>query len=281
MPLTMRSAPTNNSRPSRVAARSSSSGTPSAASCCKSSSRVARASPSSRSSNPSAAKSIPTVWVAYGGAMATPARRRRMPAPLRREAILAAAEEVFARSGYHGASLDDIAQAAGISKALIYEHFTSKRELHASLVTAHVEEIFRRLQANAAAGQPGEQRLRGGIDAFLSFVEEHREAWRALFRDAADPEVADLMERVQAQATGVIAALIAADPDARPDPRLSPAERDLRIEMHAEMLSGAVQSLANWWHEHRDVQREAVVDRAMEFTWVGIERLRAGESLRP
>jgi AcrR family transcriptional regulator len=190
-----------------------------------------------------------------------------MPAPLRREAILAAAEEVFARSGYHGASLDDIAQAAGISKALIYEHFASKRELHALLINAHVEEIFERLQANAAAGQPGEQRLRGGIDAFLSFVEEHREAWRALFRDAADPEVADVIERVQAQATAVIAALIAADPEA-------PHEGERAIEMHAALLSGAVQSLANWWHDNQDVPREQLVERAMDFCWIGIDRLR-------
>ena len=190
-----------------------------------------------------------------------------MPAPLRREAILSAAEEVFARSGYHGASLDDIAQAAGISKALIYEHFTSKRELHASLVNAHVEEIFRRLQANAETGTSGEERLRGGIDAFLSFVEEHREAWRALFRDAADPEVGDVIERVQLQATAVIAALIAADPDA-------PREGEQAIEMHAALLSGAVQSLANWWHDHQDVPRAALVDHTMDFCWVGIDRLR-------
>jgi AcrR family transcriptional regulator len=190
-----------------------------------------------------------------------------MPAPLRREAILAAAEEVFAGSGYHGASLDDIAQAAGISKALIYEHFASKRELHASLINAHVEEIFERLQANAAAGQPGEQRLRGGIDAFLSFVEEHREAWRALFRDAADPEVADVIERVQAQATAVIAALIAADPEA-------PHDGERAIEMHAALLSGAVQSLANWWYDNQDVPREQLVERAMDFCWIGIDRLR-------
>jgi AcrR family transcriptional regulator len=190
-----------------------------------------------------------------------------MPAPLRREAILAAAEEVFARSGYHGASLDDIAQAAGISKALIYEHFASKRELHASLINAHVEEIFERLQANAATGPPGEQRLRGGIDAFLSFVEEHREAWRALFRDAADPEVADVIERVQAQATAVIAALIAADPEA-------PHESQRAIEMHAALLSGAVQSLANWWYDNQDVPRADLVERAMDFCWVGIDRLR-------
>jgi len=191
-----------------------------------------------------------------------------MPAALRREALLAAAEEVFARSGYHGASLDDIAQAAGVSKALIYEHFTSKRELHASLVTAHVEEIFRRLEANAQTGTTGEERLRGGIDAFLSFVEEHREAWRALFRDAADPEVGDIMQRVQTQGTAVIAALISADPEV-------PGDHPQAIEMHAALLSGGVQSLANWWHDHQDVPRVVLVNRAMEFCWVGIERLRA------
>jgi AcrR family transcriptional regulator len=195
--------------------------------------------------------------------MAAPAPRRRMPGPLRREAILAAAEEVFARRGYHGAALEDIAQAAGISKALIYEHFASKRDLHASLLEAHVEELFRRLQASAAPGQPGEERLRRGIDAFLSFVEEHREAWRALFRDAADPDVGAFVVRVQAQATAVIAALIAADPEA-------PEGGERAIEMHAAMLSGALQSLANWWHDHQEVPRAVLVDRAMDFCWVGI-----------
>jgi AcrR family transcriptional regulator len=204
--------------------------------------------------------------------MATPARRRRMPAPLRREALLAAAEEVFARKGYHGASLDDIAQTAGVSKALIYEHFASKRELHASLVTAHVEEIFRRLEVNAQNGGSAEERLRGGIDAFLSFVEEHREAWRALFRDAADPEVGDFMDRVQAQGTAVVAALITADPEA-------PGDQPQAIEMHAALLSGGVQSLANWWHDHQEVPRVVLVNRAMEFCWVGIERLRVSASL--
>jgi AcrR family transcriptional regulator len=190
-----------------------------------------------------------------------------MPAAQRRRVILGAAEEVFARCGYHGASLDDIAQAAGISKALIYEHFESKRDLHASLVHAHVAEIFRRLERNAEAGTSGEERLRGGIDAFLSFVEEHREAWRALFRDAADPEVADIIERVQAQATNVIATLIAADPEA-------PHADARAIEIHAQLLSGAVQSLANWWDDHQDVPRHELVERAMEFCWKGIEALR-------
>ena len=121
--------------------------------------------------------------------MAPATRRRRMPAAQRREVILAAAEETFGQCGYHGASLDEVAHAAGVSKALIYEHFSSKRELHESLLDAQAAEIFARVEAAVERGEDGEQRLRNGIDAFLAFVEEHREAWRALFRDAADPEV--------------------------------------------------------------------------------------------
>ena len=116
-----------------------------------------------------------------------------MPAAQRREAILAAAEEVFARKGYHGASIDDVAQAAGISKALIYEHFASKRELHASLVDPHASELFRRLPASAEAGTAGRAAAARRHRHLPAFVEEHREAWRVLFRDAGDPEIADII----------------------------------------------------------------------------------------
>ena len=212
--------------------------------------------------------------------MAPAARRRRMPAAKRREVILAAAEETFARCGYHGASLDDVAHAAGVSKALIYEHFTSKRELHASLLAAHAAEIFARLQAGAERGETGEQRLRSGIDAFLGWVEEHREAWRALFRDAADPEVAALIERLQGQATGVIADLVASDPDAPAELVGEGPDRALRIEIHAQLLSGAVQSLATWWEQHAEVPRAVLVDRTMAFFRQGAEAPTPAEPAR-
>jgi AcrR family transcriptional regulator len=206
--------------------------------------------------------------------------RRRLSAAERRDELLDAASEVFARSGYHGASLEEIASVAGVSKALIYEHFASKRELHAELVARHASEIFRRLQANAESGATGEERLRGGIDAFLSFVEEHRDAWRALFRDASDPEVAEAIAGVQQQAVGVIAALMAADPDVRDDPKVDPAQRALFLEAHAGLLAGAIQALAGWWEDHRHVPREVVTDRAMEFCWLGLDRVSEGERLR-
>ena len=203
--------------------------------------------------------------------------RRRLSAAERRDELLDAASEVFARSGYHGASLEEIATAAGVSKALIYEHFASKRELHAELVDRHASEIFRRLQANAETGASGEERLRGGVDAFLGFVEEHREAWRALFRDAADPEVSEAIAVVRAQAVGVIAALMAADMDAREAQAHDPAQRALNLEIHAALLAGATQAVANWWYDHQDVPRQVVVDRVMEFCWLGLERVSDGE----
>src|ERR687885_514334 len=138
--------------------------------------------------------------------------RKRLTAEDRRAAILDAALEVFSRHGYNGASIDEIAGAAGISKALIYEHFPSKKDLHVSLLERHVQDIFVRLAQTADTKEPGEVRLRNGVNAFLGWAETHREAFRLLFRDTFEPEVAAVLDRLQNQATGAIAALMASEP---------------------------------------------------------------------
>jgi AcrR family transcriptional regulator len=193
-----------------------------------------------------------------------PAPRRRLTAVERRQRILAAAEEVFAQRGYHGSSLDDVAKASGTSKALIYEHFDSKRTLHETLVTEHAGELFRRFAANAAEGATGQERLRTGVDVFFGWVQERHEAWRALFRDAADPELAPVIERLQAQAALAIVALMPAGGDDA-DPQA--------IEMYAQLTSGACQALANWWGDHPDVPRAELVDRVIQFCWDGMGQL--------
>ena len=202
-----------------------------------------------------------------------PQTRRRLPAGERRAAILRAALEVFASRGFHAASIDDIAQAAGISKALIYEHFESKQQLYVSLLEAEVADLFARLAASAGTDEPGDVRLRAGIDAFLGFVEERRGAFRMLFRAASDAQVTEVLARVERQATDAIAALMASEPTAD----TSGEDDPLAIEMLAQQLSGAMQSLAIWWEDHQDVPRERVLERAMGFAWLGLERLRAGE----
>jgi AcrR family transcriptional regulator len=194
----------------------------------------------------------------------------------RRQAILDAALEVFSRRGFNGASIDEIAHAAGISKALIYEHFPSKKDLHVSLLERHVQAIFTRLAQTADTDDPGEVRLRNGVDAFFEWVETHREAFRLLFRDTFEPEVAEVLNRLQEQATGAIAALMAAEPMSRA-PGDSDRDARLAIEAMAQQLSGAAQSLAIWWQARPRITREWLVDRVMEYAWLGLERVRAGE----
>jgi hypothetical protein len=79
---------------------------------------------------------------------------------------------------------------------------------------------------------------------------------------------------MQAQATAVVAVLIAAEPDGRRPLR---PRRQRAIEMLAQQLTGAIQSLANWWAEHPEVPRGELVEQAMAFAWLGLERLRDGE----
>ena len=206
---------------------------------------------------------------------APPSPRRRLPAEARRAAILDAALEVFAQHGYHAASIDDIAGAAGVSKALIYEHFKSKRELHAALLERHVGELFELLAESAATAEPGEVRLEAGVDAFLAYVESRPDAFRMLFRDAVEPEVAESLRRLGQQAAVAVADLIAREPrKRREDDEELEAEG---LERFGALLTGAVQSRALWWDEHPKVPRERLVARVMEFAWLGFERLRAGE----
>lgn len=206
-----------------------------------------------------------------------PKPRRRLSADERRRAILTSAQEVFAQRGYHGSSIDEIAQTAGISKALIYEHFPSKKELHVSLLDMHVQELFDRLAANAATEEPGDIRLRNGLDAFLSWVEEQRGAFRMVFRDAADPEVSDSVLRIQGQATAAVAALMATEPMV---PAATEQARERAIRMLAQQLTGGMQALALWWDDNPDVPRSVVLDSAMDFCWLGLERVRDGEHIR-
>jgi AcrR family transcriptional regulator len=202
--------------------------------------------------------------------------RKRLSAEDRRTAILDAALEIFSRHGYNGASIDEIAQAAGISKALIYEHFPSKKDLHVSLLERHVQQIFVRLARAAATDEPGEVRLRNAVTAFFEWVDTNREAFRLLFRDTFELDVAEVLTRLQNQATGAIAALIASEP-ATQSPRDREVDFALAIEAMAQQLSGAVQSLAIWWQSHPDIELEWLVNRVMEYCWLGLERVRAGE----
>ena len=207
--------------------------------------------------------------------MAAPTRRR-LTAEERRTAILDAALTAFSQKGYHATSLDDIAREAEVSKALIYEHFASKQELHADLIARNGRELTQRV-AGALSGVEVEstvQRLATGLEAFFAFVEERRDAWRMLFRDAADPESSAVLDRMVEQVTAEVTVLISQDPGAR---ELTRVGDDRSLRLLAQMLVGGAQSMANWWTDHPDTPRAELVAIAMDFAWLGLERLSRGE----
>jgi len=200
--------------------------------------------------------------------------RKRISAPDRRLLILEAAREAFADGGYHQTSLDAVAERAGVSKALIYEHFASKRELHAAMLEQHVSELLERLGTALAEAEPGEARMRAGTEVFFTFLEERRGAAAILLRNTGDPDVAAWLARLREQVGAAIVALMSEEMAAEieRDPRLR-----VSIEMLAQQQIGAVQSLADWWGEHRDVPKEDVVAAVMELAWVGLDRISQGE----
>jgi AcrR family transcriptional regulator len=203
-------------------------------------------------------------------------RRQRLSAEERRGRILQGALEVFAERGYQEASMAAIATAAGITPAVIYDHFSSKAALHMTLLESHADKLLTSVgSALARAPVDLEERLRVGVDAFFAFVEHDGFAWWLLFRDPpTDPAVAAAYERIQRGATNGIAAFIrdAAPRKLRDQPD---AERD--FEMFAQLLRTAQNGLAAWWYEHHEIPREVLVDRVVEFCWVGLERVAAGE----
>jgi AcrR family transcriptional regulator len=203
-------------------------------------------------------------------------KRQRLSAEERRERILEGALEVFAQRGYQEASMTAIASAAGISPAVIYDHFPSKAALHMTLLESQAAKLLASVGAALAdAPKDRRERFRLGVDAFFAFVEQQGFAWWLLFRDPpTDPEVAAAYGRIQQGATLGIAAFIR---EGAPRSLLDHPDADRDLEMLAQLLRTAQNGLAAWWYEHREIPRAVLVDRVVEFCWVGLERVAAGE----
>lgn len=201
--------------------------------------------------------------------------RRRISATDRRRLILAAAERAFGTGPFHQVSLEEVAREAGISKALIYEHFRSKRDLYQALLGTAADELMLRVKEAVVKGTTREERLLAGIEAFVDFVGSRPGASRLLFHDVADPDVARELGRLRDEAAAVIALLMASEiPAGREGDSIS---LEVAIPMLAHQLIGALQSLANWWHDNPAASSGQVTRIAMEFSWLGLERLSDGE----
>ena len=173
-----------------------------------------------------------------------------MPRERREALILEVAGAVFAREGYHPASMDEIAELAGVSKPMVYSYFGSKEGLYLAYIDRAGRELLERIETAAAPGAPPAAALKARITEFLAFVEEHRDGWRVLFGEfASSRPFAERVAEIRARIANAIRRMLedAGLPFGPPAP-----------DAIAHALVGAGESLANWWLEHPDVRREEV-----------------------
>src|SRR2546421_1143936 len=109
--------------------------------------------------------------------------RERLTRAERKARILDAAARAFADEGYDRASIEQIAELAGITKPVIYHHFASKRDLYIALIEFYRGELLAFMGKRAVNATTPDGPLAGGLEAFLEFVEANPRAWGILFRD--------------------------------------------------------------------------------------------------
>ena len=106
-----------------------------------------------------------------------------MRGPERKAQLLDVARKVFGRNGFHGVSMDDVAREAGVTKPILYDHFTSKEALYLALLDADSLELEERIRSALAAPTGNRERIRASFRAYFEFVDEHAEGFRLLMQE--------------------------------------------------------------------------------------------------
>ena len=134
----------------------------------------------------------------------------RLPADERRQQLLAVACDLFARTGFHDTSMDDIAEAAGVTKPVLYQHFPSKRALYIELLDDTGRRLLDRLSEATSRATSGRERVEAGFRAYFQFAVGDRSSFRLLFGTSirSDPEFARIVEEILQAVADTISTLI-------------------------------------------------------------------------
>ncbi len=176
--------------------------------------------------------------------------------------MLDAAVAVFSRHGFHLASMDDIAEAAGVSKPMIYAYLGAKDNLFIACIRRETQRLMDVISAAVPAGLAPEDRLYRGLLAFFEFIAEHRDGWIVLYRQARvhgtfAGEISAARERTIVMVAGLLASSSSDEAHARALPI-------------AHALVGAAEALSDWGLEHPEETPDALVTRLMDVIWIGL-----------
>ncbi len=192
----------------------------------------------------------------------------RLSASARRRQLLDAALDAFADRGFHATSMNEVAELAGVTKPVLYQHFGSKRALYQELLDDVAATLEARIQEATATGGPRSQ-VEAGFRAYFTFVAERRSRFTLLFGSGArrDAEFAGTVSRLEASVAEWVASLIDADLE----------------EAHRRTLAYGIVGLAeatsrHWLTGALDLDPEELTAQAADLAWKG---LRGVERLPP
>ncbi len=189
----------------------------------------------------------------------------RLPGPERREQLLDVARSILAERGFHETSMNDIAKAAGVTKPVLYQHFTSKRELNTALLTDIGERIEATVIAAAATQVTGREQVEAGFKAYLQFVENDPDGFSLLFSGSSrqDPEWGEVIRNVELSIASSIAGLIAVEGMSH--------NHQLAL---AHGIVGLAESMMRFWQREPDsLDRDELLRDLVSLAWVGLRGL--------
>ena len=195
--------------------------------------------------------------------MAQGTKGARLPRTARRAQLLAAAGEVFAANGYHAAAMDEIAEVAGVSKPVLYQHFPGKLDLYIALLESHVDELVKRVQNALDSTTENKQRVPATVGAFFDFVSNDAGAFRMVFESdlRGEPAVQEAVDRATTASVDAITETITADAGLDED----------KARLLAVGLVGMSQVSARFWlAHHQSMSQEEAVALTANLAWRGI-----------
>ncbi|MWA05290.1 TetR family transcriptional regulator [Actinomadura sp. LD22] len=190
-------------------------------------------------------------------------RGTRLPRLARRRQLLGAAQEVFVAQGYHAAAMDEIAERAGVSKPVLYQHFPGKLELYLALLDEHAEALVKTVRDALESTTDNKLRVQASMQAFYDFVAGDGEAYRLVFesdlRNVAP--VRARVDRANQQCAEMIAQVIAEDTGAASD----------EAHLLGMGLVGMAEVSARFWlSQHRAIPKDTAEKIIARLAWRGI-----------
>jgi AcrR family transcriptional regulator len=177
--------------------------------------------------------------------------------------LLGAARDVFVAHGYHAAAMDEIAERAGVSKPVLYQHFPGKLELYLALLDESAAELVLTMSEALSSTTDNRQRVPATFKAFYDFVAGTNEAFRLVFESdlSNEPAVRARLDKAMYDCAEMVSQFI------REDTGLSDAEAHLL----GMALVGMAQVSARYWLSmDQEMPQEAAEQLIARLAWRGI-----------